>query len=171
MEQSGITIRLPDWWKKRPRPRVGITIGNTTQKRFDADGMLDFRIHVALGDEELTPEEFQALLDGEDGLVLLKGQWVEVDREKLKQALQHWQAVEEHASDGLSFSEGMRLLAGAPADLGDDVQGIQVQDWSFVDAGKWLGLCAHARLRVLGRYEAQRFECCCCREDAFAFQH
>ena len=28
LEQSGITVRLPDWWKKRPRPRVGATIGN-----------------------------------------------------------------------------------------------------------------------------------------------
>ncbi len=139
MEQSGITVRLPDWWKKRSRPRVGITIGNATQPRFDADGMLDFRMHVALGDEELTPEEFEALLDDQDGLVLLKGQWVEVDREKLEQALQHWQAVEEHATGGLSFSDGMRLLAGAPADLSDDVQGIEVQDWSFVDAGDWLG--------------------------------
>jgi SNF2 family DNA or RNA helicase len=139
MEQSGITVRLPDWWKKRARPRVGITIGDTAQKRFDADGMLDFRMQVALGDEELTPEEFQALLDEEDGLVLLKGQWVEVDREKLQQALEHWQAVEEQATDGLSFSDGMRLLAGAPADLGDDSQSIQDQDWSFVNAGDWLG--------------------------------
>lgn len=139
LEQSGITVRLPDWWKKRPRPRVGVTIGNTAQKRFDADGMLDFRMHVALGDEELTPEELEALLNSEDGLVLLKGQWVEVDREKLQEALRHWQAVEEQATDGLSFSEGMRLLAGAPADLNADAQSIEVHDWSFVDAGDWLG--------------------------------
>ena len=27
-EESGILVRLPDWWKKRPRPRVGVTIGD-----------------------------------------------------------------------------------------------------------------------------------------------
>jgi non-specific serine/threonine protein kinase len=139
MEQNAITVRLPDWWKKRVRPRVGITIGDTKQKKFDTDGMLDFRMQVALGDEELTPSEFQALLDGDEGLVLIKGQWVEVDRERLQQALQHWKAVEEEAVDGLSFSDGMRLLAGAPADLGDEVPEIEERDWSFVDAGEWLG--------------------------------
>jgi len=139
MEQNAIVVRLPDWWKKRPRPRVGITIGDTKQKKFDADGMLDFRMQVALGDEELTPEEFQALLNGDDGLVLIKGQWVEVDRERLQQALEHWKAVEAEAVDGLSFSDGMRLLAGAPADLGDASSEIEEREWSFVDAGKWLG--------------------------------
>ena len=32
-EESGVLVRLPDWWKKRPRPRVGMTIGNATRKR------------------------------------------------------------------------------------------------------------------------------------------
>jgi len=139
MEDSGIAIRLPDWWKKRPRPRVGITIGDKRQNKFDAKGMLDFRLQVALGDEELTEEEWQLLLEGEDGLVLLRGQWVEVDRDKLKEALDHWRIVEEQASAGLSFTDGMRLLAGAPADLGDQPQDVEQLDWSFVDAGKWLG--------------------------------
>ena len=34
---------------------------------------------VSLGEQELTQEELRQLLAGEEGLVLLKGQWVEVD--------------------------------------------------------------------------------------------
>ena len=139
MEQNGIRVRLPDWWKKRPRPRVGVTIGDTKQTKFDASSMLDFRVQVALGDESLTENEIQSLLDGDDGLRLIKGQWVEVDRERLQQALEHWKAVEEDAVDGLSFSDGMRLLAGAPVDLRDELPTSEEQDWSFVDAGDWLG--------------------------------
>ena len=139
MEDCGIAIRLPDWWKKRPRPRVGVTIGDARRQQLDINGMLDFRLHVALGDEEITAAEWQSLLDGEDGLVLLRGQWVEVDRQKLKEALDHWTMVQEQASAGLSFTDGMRLLAGAPADLSEQPQDVQQQDWSFVDAGKWLG--------------------------------
>ena len=33
-EESGVLVRLPDWWKKRPRPRVGISIGEKRQKKF-----------------------------------------------------------------------------------------------------------------------------------------
>lgn len=110
MEQSGIAVRLPDWWKKRPRPRVGVTIGEAKQKKFDADGMLDFRIQIALGEGELTDDEIDSLLNGDDGLVLIKGQWVEVDRDRLQQA------IEEDAVDGVSFSDGMRLVTGVPVD-------------------------------------------------------
>ncbi|MDY0167338.1 MAG: DEAD/DEAH box helicase [Thermoguttaceae bacterium] len=146
MEESGILIRLPDWWKKRPRPRVGVTIGEKRQKRFGADAMLDFKVQVALGDQPLTDEEWNDLLSAEDGLVLLRGQWVEVDRRKLAEALDQWKAVEAQAADGLSFIEGMRLLAGAPKDLDDEGTADPEQAWSFIGAGEWLGQLL-ARLR------------------------
>ncbi len=139
MEESGILVRLPDWWKKRPRPRVGVTIGEKRSKTFGADAMLDFQVHVALGDETLTDEEWAELLGAEDGLVLLRGQWVEVDRKKLTEALDQWKAVQSQASDGVSFIEGMRLLAGAPKDLADDGRADPERAWSFVSAGEWLG--------------------------------
>jgi non-specific serine/threonine protein kinase len=140
LEDSGILVRLPDWWKKRPRPRVSVTIGDRKQKRFDAQGMLDFQVQLALGDQELTAAEWRELMAAEDGLVLLRGQWVEVDRERLREALDHWKQVESHVPDGLSFVEGMRLLAGAPKDLAIDETGFDEQrDWSFVKAGDWLG--------------------------------
>lgn len=54
----------------------------------------------------------------DDQLLLLKGQWVEMDREKLTVALDHWKEVEKAFRDGtLSFIEGMRLLAGATVGL------------------------------------------------------
>ena len=139
-EQSGILVRLPDWWKKRPRPQVSVTIGSKNQQKFDMHAMLDFKVKLALGDQELTKAERRELLAGEDGLVLLRGQWVEVDQEKLKAALEHWKQVEREAADGLSFIKGMRLLAGASASLDKEPQQtLANREWSFVDAGSWLG--------------------------------
>ena len=140
LEESGVLVRLPDWWKKRPRPRVGVKIGDTRQKKFDAAGMLDFKIHLALGDETLTEADWRNLLAADDGLVLLRGQWVEVDRAKLQQALDHWKQVQRQAGEGISFIEGMRLLAGVPADLAAENDGAaEDRQWSFVEAGQWLG--------------------------------
>ena len=138
-EESSVLVRVPDWWKKRPRPRVGITVGDEKRKKFDAKSMLDFRVKLALGDEELTEAEWGELMAAEEGLVLLRGQWVEVDHQKLAEALDHWKQVEKQAHDGLSFVEGMRLLAGAPMDLSDDTDDDNHREWSFVDAGEWLG--------------------------------
>jgi len=134
LEASGILVRLPDWWKKRPRPRVAVTIGSDAQGKFDAHSMLDFKVELALGDESLTRSEWQELMQSNDGLVLLRGQWVEVDRQKLQQALDHWQGVAEQTRDGISFLEGMRLLAGLPADLTGDAVDEQDRPWSMVHA-------------------------------------
>ena len=82
LEESGVLVRLPDWWRKRPKPRVNVTIGDKKKSRFGADTMLDFNVELALGDQKLTEREWRELLAGEDGLVRLKGQWVEVDREQ-----------------------------------------------------------------------------------------
>ncbi len=137
-EQCGVVVRLPDWWKKRSRPRVSITIGEGKKKNFNANSLLDFKLHIALGDESLSKAELKKLLAAENGLTFIKGQWVEVDQEKLSEALAHWKTVEAEASmSGLTFAEGMRLLAGAPADLAhDDME--ESREWSFVQPGKWL---------------------------------
>lgn len=138
-EESGLLVRVPDWWQKRSRPRVGITIGEKKKNTFNTDAMLDFHVTLALGDQELTESEWNELMQADEGLALLKGQWVEVDRDKLAQALDHWKRLEEDAKNGLSFAEGMRLLAGAPIDLTEQPDEEQWRQWAFVDAGKWFG--------------------------------
>ena len=137
-EQCGLVVRLPDWWKKRSRPRAGVTIGEKKQQSFNADSLLDFKLHIELGDEALSESELKKLLSAGDGLVFIRGQWVEVDQRKLSEALAHWKKMEaETAGGGLTFAEGMRLLAGAPADLGEDVLA-ESRTWSLVQPGQWL---------------------------------
>lgn len=77
------------------------------------------------------------LMQADNGLLLLKGQWVEVDKEKLSEALNHWQALEQKTQDeGLSFIEGMRLLAGTSSNLDDKSLTSDVSEWSFVKGDK-----------------------------------
>jgi non-specific serine/threonine protein kinase len=140
LEESGLLVRLPDWWRKRPRPRVTVTIGEKRRSRLGTDTMLDFKVGLALGGQHLTEKEWRQVMASGDGLAYVKGQWVEVDRDKLCQALAHWKRVEaDAAGEGISFIQGMRLLAGAPATLdgGASPPG-EDREWSFIGAGKWL---------------------------------
>ncbi len=141
LEESGLLVRVPNWWARQaPRVRVGVSIGKKGPSQFGANAMLDFNVELTLGGEQLTPEEWRNILEGSEGLVFLKGRWVEVDREKLREALKHWKHVEQEAGvDGVSFLEGMRLLAGAPIDAGDAAlfDG-PTAAWSEVRAGPWL---------------------------------
>ena len=138
-EKAGLSIRLPDWWKKRSRPQVTVSIGSGEKKKFTAKSLLDFNVALTLGGSTLSREEWEELTASGEGLVLFKGQWVEVDGEKLNEALEHWKAVERSvAEDGISFIEGMRLLAGSPADLSAVGEGGARRKWSSVQAGKGL---------------------------------
>jgi len=138
-EESGVLVRLPDWWRRRSRPRVTVQIGSARSVGLNAAGMLDFQVGAALGDKQLTKAEWKALKDADEGLLFLRGQWVEVDHQKLTETLLHWEALEAAHLDGVSFSEGLRLLAGAPVDLGaEDAVDDERREWSRVRAGPWL---------------------------------
>ena len=68
----------------------------------------------ALDGEPLTDAEIEKLLAASNGLHLVRGRWVEVDRERLSRMLDEFRAVEAAAAKGgLSFGEAMRLVAGA----------------------------------------------------------
>jgi len=139
LEEAGLLLRMPDWWKKRTRPAVRVTVGDRVSGMFGAGAMLDFKVEAALDGEVLSEREWRRLLAAESGLVLLKGRWVEVDREKLAQAMAHWEKVGKAAKeDGLSFLEAMRLLAGAPMDMASGAQTDEARRWAFVEAGETL---------------------------------
>jgi len=136
LENAGLMARLPDWWKRRPRPTVSVTIGQKKKSQLGAEALLDFNVGFVLGDEAITEQELQQLLASGEGLLWFKGQWVEVDRAKLQEAVEHWKKLQGQAKDGeISFIEGMRLLAGASADLKHEDQIDQDRPWVYVSAG------------------------------------
>ena len=112
-EEAGLAARLPNWWKKRTRrPQVAVTIGEQKKSGMGLNALLDCHLQVEVDGQMLSRAEINALLAGDNGLVILRGQWIEVDKQQLQQALHHWERLEAHG--GISFAEGMRLLAGAP---------------------------------------------------------
>ncbi|MFT3767720.1 MAG: DEAD/DEAH box helicase [Minicystis sp.] len=140
-EEGGIVVRVPDWWHARrpPRPQVKVTVGAKAPGGVGTDAMLDFRVGLTLGDETITAAEWRKILASNDNLVLLKGQWVEIDRDRLQQVLDRWKEVERRAEDGISFLEGMRMLSGVPADAGETSEAIAATAaWTRVTAGQWL---------------------------------
>jgi non-specific serine/threonine protein kinase len=75
------------------------------------DALLDFSVAVSLGDDKLTAAELRQLLASSDGLVRLRGQWVELDRERLREVLAHWERGSSE-KDVLSVLGGMRTPPG-----------------------------------------------------------
>jgi superfamily II DNA or RNA helicase len=139
LERAGVVVRMPATWRaNRPaRPRVTASVGSGKPSALGLDGVLDFHMGVVLDGEPLTEEEVATLLAGTEDLVLLRGQWVEVDRARFEKTMERFRQAEALAArDGLTFAEAMRMLAGA-AVAGDDPAATDA-DWSRVTAGPWL---------------------------------
>ncbi|MSR15184.1 MAG: DEAD/DEAH box helicase [Gammaproteobacteria bacterium] len=141
LEASGIITRIPNWWKQGRglRPQVSVRIGGSTNGGLGIDSLLNFSIEKTFDGESLTAEEWTELMEAGTGLVSLRGQWVEVDREKLNSVLAHWQQVQADTADtGVSFLEGMRLLSGVKLGHRSDQPLKATADWSEVVAGDGL---------------------------------
>jgi superfamily II DNA or RNA helicase len=139
LETAGVVVRMPATWRaNRPaRPQVTATVGSRAPSALGLDGVLDFQMGVMLDGAPLTDEEISSLLSGTEELVLLRGQWVEVDRARFERTMERFRAAEELAArDGLSFAEAMRMLAGAA--VANDDKAVPDTDWSQVTAGPWL---------------------------------
>ena len=139
LESSGLIVRVPDWWnaQKPTRPRVSVKIDSKNSGGINIDAMMEFSVGVSLDGETLSPGEIASLLESSGGLIPLKGKWVEVDPEKLKEALEHWKDVENDVrTEGITFFEGMRLLSGANL-AKEDVDNSQaaIREWSGLTAG------------------------------------
>ena len=145
LERAGVVVRMPAQWRSnRPaRATVGATIGQRKPSQVGGDQLLDFSMAVAIDGEPLGPTEIAALLTGSNGLVFIRGRWVEVDPERLKKTLDHFRAVERLAQErGLGFHDAMRLLAGTgPTGTGPAAgvaTAVPEADWAEVTAGPWL---------------------------------
>ena len=116
IEQANIVVRYANLWKAAPPKAVVSVKLNLQNKKGDAlgvDKLLSFSVQVVLDGQELTPEELQDLLDCSDGLIRVRGEWVQTDSEKLKQLLDQWDNAQQLSEEtGLTMAQGLRLLAG-----------------------------------------------------------
>ena len=140
LESAGVVVRMPATWQanRPPRPQVTAKVGGKVLSGVGQDALLDFRMEVTLDGETLTAAEVRELLAKSDGLALVRGRWVEVDRERLSRMMEYFGQVERTAAEsGLSLREAMRMLAGADVAVGGESAASEA-DWAQVVAGPWL---------------------------------
>jgi hypothetical protein len=139
LDAAGIVVRMPAAWRsgKPSRPRVTATVGGRAPSGLGTDALLDFAVEVILDGEKLTQAEINELLAQTDGLALVRGRWVEVDREKLARTVEQFRKLEQLAARrGITFAEAMRMVAAA--DVAGDSPVAADPEWAGTVAGPWL---------------------------------
>ncbi len=113
LEDAGYNVIVPAWWTPKGRQRVKLRLrpsagkaGKTTGSspgagHFNLSNLIQYRYDLAIGDQTLTPEEWQQLVQAKTPLVRFRGQWVELDRDKMQEMLEFWR---EHGGETPSMS-------------------------------------------------------------------
>ena len=135
--ESGILCRIPDWWKRRSESvKVNIAIGSKAPSMVGIDAILDFDAALSLGGVSVTKKEAEKLLAETEGLLLIKGRWIEVDHQKIKQSLAAYEKAAASMERGLSISEAIRLQLqmsmGKPGSISNESAVVDVSN------GVWL---------------------------------
>lgn len=106
IEECGILCRVPNWWKKKySSVSMQVAIGDTEPKLLGFDSILSMTPSLMVNGERLSEEEIRQLLEEEEGLVWLKGQWVEVNHKRLLELLEHFKEY-----DGtVTMKEALRM--------------------------------------------------------------
>ena len=135
IEQTGILCRIPNWWKKKASSvSLEVSIGEQKPSMLGFDTLVSVQPKLSVDGMELNEDDIRRLLNQTEGLALLKGKWVEVDHDRLRELLQR---LEEFPSE-ITLFDAMR---------GEIRQGDQrFDEETVVTNGEWLSeLLLHLR--------------------------
>jgi SNF2 family DNA or RNA helicase len=99
----------------------------TSKVRFGFDSIINYDWQLAIGDEPLSEEEFEALVSLKEPLVRVRGQWVEVKKEDIEAAIKFFKS---RGPGEMRLGEALRLsLAYGETDTGLPISGFAASRW------------------------------------------
>ena len=118
LAEAGETVFLPAWWerarqmKPRLKMRIHPSVGAPGQPVYGLRQMFQFDWRLAIGDLELSEQQFRELLEQKRRLMRFRGQWIELDPDTLEQIRRKIKRVQK----GLSFRDVLELHLLGPDD-------------------------------------------------------
>ncbi len=108
LEDAGYKVIIPAWWTPEGRQRAKIRLKASPKKSstkakdkgyFSLDTIVQYQYELSLGGQPITEREWQLLVKAKTPLVQFRGQWVELDQEKMQQMLEFWQSHSEETPE------------------------------------------------------------------------
>jgi SNF2 family DNA or RNA helicase len=118
LEDAGYKVIVPSWYTPQGRRRARIRLnasrkgaGSKKSKSYlSLETLVQYEYELSIGGERVSEKEWQQLVDAKTPLVKFRGEWVELDQDKLKDMLEFWQTHQEEKPD-LSLLDLMKLSA------------------------------------------------------------
>jgi len=134
---AGFGVLLPGWWTN-PTMRVGAKLSVSTPAQpgsaekkavIGREGLVDFRWDLAVGEHTLTEQEVADLVEAQQPLVRVRGQWMYVDADRLARA-RTFLSKRSHTAGRMSVGQVLAVLGSVdegPAGL--PVVDVEAQGW------------------------------------------
>ncbi|HLI05935.1 MAG TPA: DEAD/DEAH box helicase [Ktedonobacteraceae bacterium] len=124
---AGYTVIVPAWWTPQGRRRTKIRFKTSLRSPkgsaavgkgyFNLSAIVAYQYQLSIGGQVVTEEEWEQLVNAKTPLVQFRGQWMELDREKMQQMLQFWQ-THQHEEQEASLLDVLKMQA----ESGDDME-------------------------------------------------
>ncbi|NHN34266.1 DEAD/DEAH box helicase [Paenibacillus sp. S3N08] len=111
--QAGYSVLLPSWWeelrKLRPKLKAQLksSAGAGRESMVGLSQIMQFDWRVAVGDIDLTEEEFMRMASEKKRLMYIRGRWIQLDPAFYEQVRQAMKQMDQ--KQGLSFREVLEL--------------------------------------------------------------
>ncbi|MCD8205405.1 MAG: DEAD/DEAH box helicase [Clostridia bacterium] len=126
IERTGILCRIPNWWKRKSfSPTLSIKIGDESKAGLGFKAILSVRPKLVIDGVPLTEEDIRYLLSQTEGLAFLKGKWIEVDHDKLKELLKRMEEI----PGEMTLLEALKMELKAENGNEDDTEEISNGKW------------------------------------------
>ncbi|MEM7066449.1 MAG: DEAD/DEAH box helicase [Cyanobacteria bacterium P01_B01_bin.77] len=126
LENAGYKVIVPAWWTPKGRQRAKVRLkakGKSLSGRedksksyFSLDRLVEYQYELAIGGEKITEKEWNQLVNAKTPLVQFRGQWMELDQDKMQQMLEFWKTHQAENPE-LSLIEFMKLTAAKDDEL------------------------------------------------------
>jgi SNF2 family DNA or RNA helicase len=121
LEESGYKVIIPSWWTPQGWQRAKIrlrasgrkpTTNNKNKSYLSLYTLVDYQYELSIDGEPVSEREWQKLVNSKSALVQFRGEWIELDRDKMQQMLEFWQTHKQEHPE-LSLLDFMKLTASA----------------------------------------------------------
>src|SRR5436305_10122752 len=123
---AGYTVIVPAWWTPEGRRRTKVRLKTalrspkgaaaTSRGYFNLNTIIAYEYQLSIGGQVVSEEEWQQLVNAKTPLVQFRGQWMELDRDKMQQLLEFWQ-THQHEEPEITLLDMLKIGTEAEDDL------------------------------------------------------
>lgn len=101
LEDAGYKVIIPAWWTKEGRRKAKIRLKSSFKGKktaqsmgsglFGLDSVISYQYQLSIGNEVVSRKEWDDLVKAKTSLVKFRGEWMELDKEKMQEMLKFWE--------------------------------------------------------------------------------